>query len=519
MQYGKRVNMAPESGNQAPPHKTRGLGIDQLWLLVILAGFGVFVSLTPLAPNDFWWHLKIGQLTYQNGAIPGTNLFSWSLPSDTPFTYGAWLGEYLLYMLYHLGKLELVIFARTVMALIAFWLVGYEAKRRSGSWRIAALVTTPACIITINNLVVRPQNWSWLPFMVFFILLSRFADRQLRGRWLLALPLIMMFWVNAHGAFILGLVMIGMFFAGEALRSWMKLPWSLPIRSVGLIGATGLLTALATVVNPLFTRIFGYVLDLMTDQPSQGLIEEWQSPTPSGIANTAFFILILIVMLVFIFSRYRPTPTETLLIVGFLWLAWSGQRYVVWFGMVTMPILARAIASLPVKKISFEPQRNWLNAVLAGLLFVPVLAVQPWFVERLPLPAAYRTMIWSDIPDGPLVDVETPVKAVEYLRANPGGKLFNEMGYGSYLIWALPEQKAFIDPRVELYPFEQWQDYIRISRGTRYNELLEKYSADRILLNAELQKELAVQLPNDAGWRLEYKDDRAQVWTRNAKSP
>src|SRR3989304_4599524 len=204
--------------NDTRPSHSHGLGIDQLWLLVILAGFGVFVSLTPLAPNDFWWHLKIGQLTYQNGSIPNTNLFSWSLPADTSFTYGAWLGEYLFYWLYHLGKLELVIFARTVMALTAFWLVGWGARRRSGPWRIAALVTTPACIITINNLVVRPQNWSWLPFMVFYILLSRFADGQLRRRWLLALPLIMIFWVNAHGAFILGLVMAGIFFTGEALR-------------------------------------------------------------------------------------------------------------------------------------------------------------------------------------------------------------------------------------------------------------------------------------------------------------
>jgi hypothetical protein len=124
-------------------------------------------------------------------------------------------------------------------------------------------------------------------------------------------------------------------------------------------------------------------------------------------------------------------------------------------------------------------------------------------------------MIWHDIPDGPLVDVETPVQAVEYLRTHPGGKLFNEMGYGSYLIWSLPGQKVFIDPRVELYPFEQWQDYIRISRGTRYNELLEKYSADRILINAELQKELALQLHNDPLWQLEYEDDRAQIWTRS----
>jgi len=304
--------------NNTRQSQSRGLGIDQLWLLVILAGFGVFVSLTPLAPNDFWWHLKIGQLTYQNGAIPSTNLFSWSLPADTPFTYGAWLGEYLLYLLYLVGRLELVIFTRTVLTLIAFWLVGYEARRRSGSWRIAALVTAPACIITINNLVVRPQNWSWLPFMAFFILLSRYADRQLHGRWLLALPLIMIFWVNAHGAFVLGLVLVGIFFTGEAIRAWTKLPGALPFRNVGQIGGIGILTGLATVINPRFTQIIGYVLDLMTDRPSQGLLEEWQSPTPSGIANTAFFILILIVMLVLIYSRVRPTPTEILLVIGFL---------------------------------------------------------------------------------------------------------------------------------------------------------------------------------------------------------
>jgi hypothetical protein len=252
----------------------------------------------------------------------------------------------------------------------------------------------------------------------------------------------------------------------------------------------------------------------MTDKPSQGLIEEWQSPTPSGIANTAFFILILIVLLVLVYSHYRPTPTEMLLIAGFLWLAWSGQRYVVWFGIVAMPILAKAIASLPVKKPSFQPQHNWLNGLIAVLLCIPLLAVQPWFVEQLPLPAVYRTMIWRDIPDGPLVDVETPVKAADYLRTHPGGNLFNEMGYGSYLIWALPGQQVFIDPRVELYPFEQWQDYIRISRGTRYNELLAKYGADRILLNAALQKELVTALQDDPLWRLEYEDERAQVWTR-----
>jgi hypothetical protein len=88
------------------------------------------------------------------------------------------------------------------------------------------------------------------------------------------------------------------------------------------------------------------------------------------------------------------------------------------------------------------------------------------------------------------------------------------MGYGSYLIWAMPGRSVFIDPRVELYPFEQWQDYIYISHGIRYNQLLEKYGADRILLDKELQSELTGELAFDPSWKKEYEYQRAQVWRK-----
>jgi hypothetical protein len=41
--------------------KSEGIGIDSLWFLVVFVGFLFFTSLVPLPPNDFWWHLKIGQ--------------------------------------------------------------------------------------------------------------------------------------------------------------------------------------------------------------------------------------------------------------------------------------------------------------------------------------------------------------------------------------------------------------------------------------------------------------------------
>lgn len=490
------------------------LPLDLLWPLVILAGFGVYVSLIPQPPNDYWWHLKIGELIYTTGRVPTTNLFAWTLPAETPFFYGAWLGELLLYWLYRWGGAALTLCARTGLVLSTFWLMATAARRRSGSWRIAALVLALGALMSLNNLIVRPQIWSWWPFMVFLLLLSAFAAGRLSWRWLLLLPPVMAFWVNVHGAFILGFVLLGIFGVGEGLRRLLNHPGARSWKEWGGLALSGALTALAMLVNPRGFEIVRYVIGLMTDPPSQKLIVEWQSPTPGGIANTAFYLSLLILLLVFIYSRYRPTLTEALLLAGFLWLAWSGQRYVIWFALVAMPLLAQAIAELGVRVRWAPPQRSWLNTALAGLLFVPVLLVQPWFVEALPLPETYWAQVWRGSEAGPLMDTGTPVGAVAYLRAHPGGRLFNEMGYGSYLIWALPEQGVFIDPRVELYPYEQWLDYIRIGQGTRALELLAQYGADRVLLDVKLQDELVRVLENAHEWRKEYADEYAQLWVR-----
>ena len=488
------------------------LSLDLLWPLVILAGFGVYVSLIPQSPNDYWWHLKIGEIIYTTGRVPTSNLFAWTLPADAPFFYGAWLGELLLYLLHRWGGASLTLCARTVLALGAFWLMAREARRRSGSWRIAAMALTLGALMSLNNLIVRPQIWSWLPFMVFLLLLSAFAAGRLSWRWLLLLPPVMAFWVNVHGAFILGFVLLGIFGVGEGLRRLLNHAGARSWKAWGGLALSGALSALAMLVNPRGFGIVRYVIGLMTDPPSQKLIVEWQSPTPGGIANTAFYLSLLILLLVFIYSRYRPTLTEALLLAGFLWLAWSGQRYVVWFALVAMPLLAQAIAGLNVRLRMAPAQRNWLNTVLAVLLFAPVLLVQPWFVEALPLPETYWAQVWRGSEAGPLMDTGTPVDAVAYLRAHPGGRLFNEMGYGSYLIWSLPEQGVFIDPRVELYPYEQWLDYIRIGQGTRSLTLLEQYGVDRVLLSVDLKKELVRVLENAPEWQQKYSDEYTQIW-------
>jgi hypothetical protein len=490
------------------------IGTDQLWVAVILAGFLFFTSLIPLIPNDFWWHMKIGEIIFHERSIPATNIFAWTIPQDQPFTYGAWLGELLFYTLFRLGNLEVLIFLRNLFALVAFWLVAVEAKRKSGSWRLAALVTAFAWLMSFNNLAVRPQIWSWISFMAYLIVLEAYIDGRVSNSWLWSLPLIMVFWVNAHGAFVLGVVLIGIYFIGELLSRLLKLPEAISPNRVKWLGLISLITILAIVINPQGVQIIDYVIDLITDPPSQGLISEWQSPTPQGVANITFFLSILLFIIALSLSRYRLTITETFLIVGFLWLAWSGQRYIIWYALIVMPVLAKLLAKAKSRSPGFKARKNQLNVLLAAVIFLPVILVQPWFVGGFPLPQAYWDFVIHESPEGPPISRNNPVSAVDYLSSHPGGKIFNEMGYGSYLIWALPSGSVFIDPRVELYPFEQWEDYINISQARQYNQLLAKYEANRILLHKTIQAKLAEALVQDPSWKKEYEDRSSQIWMK-----
>jgi hypothetical protein len=431
---------------------------------------------------------------------------------DEPFFYGAWLGEWLLYVIYQLGGLPLSIFTRNLIVGIAFFLVAKEAHRHTGSWRIASLVLTLACLMCTNNMLLRPQMWALIPFVILYSLLSCYQDGQLRGYWLGVCPILMAFWANVHGSFVLGLGLMGIYCMGEALSYLLKRQDSTAkARPIWLTTISGL-SALFVLINPKTYHIYSYVIKLLTDPPSQNLIEEWQSPSPDGLANTFFFFSIILLMAALVFTKHKTSPTQLLSLAAFIWLAWSGQRYVLWYAILAMPLLAQLISQIQFRLPNLEASRNWINVLLLMVIFVPVMLVQPWWVESFPLPTTYWAQVQNDPEIGPLLSVNTPINATRYLQKNPGGNLFNEMGYGSYLIWALPDQKIFVDPRVELYPLALWEQYIDISNGVRSLELLDANGVDRVMLDTSLQPELAAVLEASPAWSLEYHDTHTEIW-------
>lgn len=502
-----------------PPRLQVGLRLDHLWVVLAVCLVGGFVSLVPTKPNDFWWHLKAGELVAMSG-IPTTNLFAWTLPAEHPYIYQSWLGEWLFYLLFQIGGLPMTIFGRNLLATLAFGLVAWEARLRSGSWRLAALVVVLAGAMTINNLNARTQNWSWLPFMGTLMILSGYAAGRLGPRWLLGLPLIMVFWVNAHGAFVMGLLVAGAFVVGETLRRWLRQPralsWALLQRLY--LAVAGMVAA--TMVNPLGPGVFGYVASLLGDDASQGLINEWQPPNPQTPAGMFFVIGVLVLIAAFALARRRPSISEVILVCGLGWQAFMGARYVVWFGMAAMPLVAQSLAApRPIlNSATPSPARagNLANLILALALVGGWGTLQPWFKWRLPLPTEYQA-IFVEMPGAPQIfSADTPVAAVEALRNVPcAGPIFNEMGYGSYMAWALyPQAQSFIDPRVELFPLEQWRDYVAITRGQDALAKLDQYGIACVLLDVHLQPALSSALAEASIWERTYQDAQSEIWRR-----
>jgi hypothetical protein len=118
-----------------------------------------------------------------------------------------------------------------------------------------------------------------------------------------------------------------------------------------------------------------------------------------------------------------------------------------------------------------------------------------------------------------IVSRRFPVRAVDYLRNHVvPGPMYNTYGYGGYLIWALPEQKVFIDGRGDLYEVGgAFSDYLEAANlKPAAFAVLRSYKIQSCLL--ERGEALATVLDNHPGWHQVYSDDVSVLFVRRDAS-
>jgi len=292
-----------------------------VWTVVVLAGIFFVVSKGTIAPNDFWWHMRAGQVILQERAIPTTDLFSYTRFGQ-PWVYQSWLTELWFYLLYRAGGLELLLLVKACVITASYVLVLCASLMSGGwGWRRAALAVLMAGALGVTNTDLRPQVMTF-PLLAWTLWCVVLEEREpARGAVLWSLPPLFVLWVNSHGGFIFGLALLAASCAGRLLE-WLLKRASFPRRLL----IVSLLCVAAVFISPMGLGVVDYVLGFVRHPITSRLNQEFMPPTIRDLTGQLFFGLLAVFVVVVIASRYRPRAAEALRLLVFAALALSASR-------------------------------------------------------------------------------------------------------------------------------------------------------------------------------------------------
>jgi len=119
------------------------------------------------------------------------------------------------------------------------------------------------------------------------------------------------------------------------------------------------------------------------------------------------------------------------------------------------------------------------------------------------------------------VTENTPIAATEWLAARPDlpGPLWSEIGFSSYLEFALQGRPVWIDTRFEVFPVEQWQSYKDITNASyNWHSLLDETGANLLMISVTQQPALLQAMDNQALWCEIYQDEGTVIYQRSPGS-
>ena len=166
------------------------------------------MSAALLCDADTGWHIRNGEFILATRSVPQTDSFSYT-KAGQPWYAWEWLYDVVIGAIHHVAGLNGVVLFTALVIAGTFALLFRFVLRRSGSFAAALSLTLLAAAAAQIHMLARPHVLSWLFTLLWVEALYRFEEGKRSA--LLWLPPLMLLWVNVHGGFILGLVLLVLF--------------------------------------------------------------------------------------------------------------------------------------------------------------------------------------------------------------------------------------------------------------------------------------------------------------------
>ncbi|MDI6743123.1 MAG: hypothetical protein QMD11_10360, partial [Smithella sp.] len=386
-----------------------------------------------------------------------------------------------------------------------------------------AVACSPACRY------YKPELFSvllfcWTAFIFFYVKTTR------RKHFFYLYPLLFVFWVNLHGAFVVGLIFLAMVFIGELMNRIFFPRESFTYKELGHLGVAIILCLVATLLNPygvnyLLSTYEGITSDIYAEVNKKYILAyaslwpylkirgfEYFSISLTALITTLMFLSLLIL---FIYDFTRKRTVDFALLITSTALFWKGMETAraTYFFIILFFFIFFYLLVYRLKWSHFINKATFFSL----LIFVFFMASVSYLNFRLTTDNKWF---------GQGIDNFAPVKEVEFLnKYKMNGRVFNDYVIGGYLMWNLyPEYKVFIDPRCSPYVRKVMPDYMEFTTKAVSSEDIrrfrEKYPFDIVMLHYR-QMALIFDFLKAEGdeWRLLYFEKNAAILIHKSLLP
>jgi len=337
---------------------------------------------------------------------------------------------------------------------------------------------------------------------------------QSRAWWLF--PVLMLFWVNIHGMFLLGILIWLAYLIGnvfdQSIRGW----WQSKESRFIFIG--GLASIPVTFLSPSGPGIWKSIFELGSNAYITSRIPEYQSAN-FHLPGTWPFILMLGLLIIGLgLNAKKLSMNSILLLAGFSMLALYSSRMIPIFAIVAAPIASEAFSNW---LLSDKPQSRFskMEAFIQNMetqsggaiwVFITAIIVTGLFASGATIDSTH---------EGNVFDAQVfPVEAVHWLKGHPqNGHMLNDFNWGGYiLLETWPEYQIFMDGHTHIYGealTREYEQVITTSQG--WESVLEKYQIKWVILPSS---SLLAHTLESQEWEILY-DDETAVILRDRSTP
>jgi hypothetical protein len=486
--------------------------IPAFLLLVFLTG-GIS---SLLGDADTAWHIRTGEWILQHRAVPTVDLFSFTKPGEAWFAW-EWGWDVIFALVHNSTGLAGVLFVNLTILCLVSAVLFRLVLRACDHGVIALAVTIIAMSASMIHWLARPHLLSWLFFLVLLHILYRAQQGQTTLlRWT---PLLLLLWANLHGSFFVGVLMIFISAAGQALTPLLqsgphfRQAWRLsrPFWIAAVVAAA------ATLVNPYTWHVHAHILSYLQSSALLDQIQEFQSPNFHHAPEVFFGWLLLLGVAAAFWSLQQRQYAAVIGIIVWAHFSLVAARNIPLFIFVASPAIARMLAGRSAQSHAatfFRKPARWLSSAAGKLR--PFELVERWHLASILLFVYFGLSIAAARPGFAAgFPKQFPVSALATVKRVQPSRIFTSDQWGDYFLYYFyPSAKVFVDGRSDFYGAD-FIDRCRHILSARWDweTDLNRFMVDMVIVTPDTP--VATVLKSSADWQMLLDDGAVVVFGRS----